>query len=234
MFRAATFVMFLLLAGGSASAADDNVTIYRCVDVKGKLTLRDSPCATGQQQQQKRSMLRPKDPPPGSTRASRARTPAATQHPVMSSTPPDIVRYVVINPPRPLYECVRLDGSSYSSDNDDGNRRWVPLWTLGYPVYRERLALGDRIGAPPPGADAGRDRFGPAPGGYGYGAVYDGGTWVQDQCHPLPQEEVCDRLSDRRSQLRRRFFNAMPSERATLGVEERGLNARLRADCGVN
>lgn len=68
----------------------------------------------------------------------------------------------------------------------------------------------------------------------GYGAVYGGGTWVQDQCYPLPQDEVCAQLSDRRSELRRRFFNAMPSERETLGVEERGLNARLRADCGIN
>ncbi len=225
MFRATAIVMFLLLAGGSVSAANDNVTIYRCVDAKGKLTLRDSPCAKGQEQQQKRSMQRPKDPP-----ASVPATPAGKRAATSSTTRPDI-RYVVVNAPRPLYECVRPDGTQYVSDNADGNRRWVPLWTLGYPVYRERLALGDRIGAPPPDADAGMR---PERVGRGYGAFYGGGTWVQDACHPLPQEEVCAKLSDRRSELRRRFFNAMPSERETLGVEERGLNARLRADCGIN
>ena len=106
------------------------------------------------------------------------------------------------------------------------------MWTLGYPVVRERLALGDRIGAPPPGADAG---VRPQRVGRGLGAYYgNAGTWVQDACHALPQEEACAQLSDRRSELRRRFFNAMPSERETLAVEERGLNARLRADCGIN
>ncbi len=223
MYRTAAIVVFLFLAAGSAAAANDNVTIYRCVDAKGKLTLRDSPCAKGQQEQQKRSMVRPRDPPASKRAISttrRAAPPAQRED-----------RYIVVNAPRPLYACTRPDGTGYVSDNADGNRRWVPLWTLGYPVYRERLALGDRIGAPPPGADAGMR---PERVGRGYGAFYGGGTWVQDACHPLPQDEVCAQLSDRRSELRRRFFNAMPSERETLGVEERGLNARLRADCGIN
>jgi hypothetical protein len=43
----------------------------------------------------------------------------------------------------------------------------------------------------------------------------------------LPQADVCDRVRDRRDELRTRFFNAMPSERDVLRVEERGLNARL-------
>ncbi|MCY7354190.1 MAG: DUF4124 domain-containing protein [Lysobacter sp.] len=223
MLRVATLALFLMLLPNGNAMADDQVTIYRCVDAKGKLTLRDSPCVKGQQQQQ-RSMVRPKDPPPRPVAKTVRVKPAAAAMPAE-------IRYVVVNPPRPLYECERPDGTRYSSDNDDGNRRWVPLWTLGYPVYRERLALGDRIGAPPPGADAGRG--GPR-SAMGYGAFYGGGTWVQDDCYPLPQDEVCAQLSDRRSELRRRYFNAMPSERETLGVEERGLNARLRADCGIN
>jgi hypothetical protein len=62
--------------------------------------------------------------------------------------------------------------------------------------------------------------------------AYGAGTWVRDDCHALPQQEVCARLSDRRDEIRRRFFNAMPSERDTLRVEERGINARLDDDCG--
>ena len=69
-----------------------------------------------------------------------------------------------------------------------------------------------------------------AEAGYGYGTP---GTWVRDTCHALPQAEVCARLSDRRSELRRRFFNAQESERNVLRREERGLNARLADDCGI-
>jgi hypothetical protein len=38
-------------------------------------------------------------------------------------------------------------------------------------------------------------------------------------------------MVDRRDAIRRRFFNAMPSERDVLRVEERGINARLANDC---
>jgi hypothetical protein len=56
---------------------------------------------------------------------------------------------------------------------------------------------------------------------------------VRDDCHALPQGEVCARLVDRRDALRTRFFNAQQRERDTLRVEERGLDARLAQDCGV-
>jgi hypothetical protein len=58
------------------------------------------------------------------------------------------------------------------------------------------------------------------------------GTWVRDECRRMPQAETCSRLRDRRDAIERRFFNAMPSERARLDVEERGIDARLNADCG--
>ena len=58
------------------------------------------------------------------------------------------------------------------------------------------------------------------------------GTWIRDTCHELPPAEVCARLRDRRAEIERRFFNAQPSERDTLRVEERGVDARLDEDCG--
>ena len=218
----------LATAATQVRAADDDVTIYRCTDASGKLTLRDTPCAKGQQQQV-RSMVRPKDAPP---RAQPAPPPQAATAP-----PPQAI--LIRNAPRPLYECVRPDGSYYTSDSADGAPRWVPLWTLDFPVGPRSLALGDRIGSPsprPPG-----DRPGPprpprppmhSPGHQGF-LFPVGGTWVRDECHPLPQTEVCARLVDRRDEIRRRFFNAMPSERATLNTEERGINARLSDDCGA-
>lgn len=215
------------LAGPRAHAGDD-VTIYRCIDAKGRLTLRDSPCAKGERQET-RTMLRPKDAPP--------RPREATQAPV---PPPAAPAVVVAYPPRPLYECVTPDGEHYTSDTPEGNPRWVPLWTLGYPgvpVYpRSDAGVDFRIG----------NRHVEISGGSH--VVTDGdvyvtpqplapiamgpGGWIRDACHALPQAEVCDRVRDRRAEVRRRFFNAQPSERDVLRVEERGLNARLDSDCG--
>ncbi len=196
------------------------VTIYRCVDAKGKLTLRDTPCAQDEQQQT-RSMQRPQDPPP--------RAPAA-QPTAPTPTPAEAPRMVVRTPARPLYECTTPDGERYTSDTGEGNPRWVPLWTLGYPVLPRSNPLGDRVGAPqprPPG-----QRPGPSPVPPGAVFAYTPGTWVRDACAQLPPGEVCARLRDRRDEIRRRFFNAQPSERDVLRLEERGINTRLDNDCG--
>jgi hypothetical protein len=104
--------------------AGADVTIYRCTDAKGRLTLRDSPCNRGDRQET-RSMLRPKDapqPPP--------RPPLAP----IDAAPAAAPQIVVVNAPRPLYECVTPDQERYLSDTPEGNPRWVPLWTQGYPV----------------------------------------------------------------------------------------------------
>lgn len=219
----------LLLASipiGDAVAADA-VTIYRCTDASGKLTLRDTPCSKGQQQET-RSMLRPKDGAPPASPVAKPPTPPAV---------PATTRVVVVSPPRPLYECITPDGSRYTSDTAEGNLRWVPLWTLGYPVYR-----GGGYRARTSGSidiDAGNVRIhGGSSSGTGHpGPAYvpryaAAGTWVRDSCHALPPREVCARLFDRRDEIRRLFFNAMPSERDVLRVEERGINARLDNDCG--
>ncbi|WP_147653534.1 DUF4124 domain-containing protein [Vulcaniibacterium gelatinicum] len=222
MPRCLRLLLSLLLAcAGPVAAAPPappaapagQVTIYRCVDAKGRLTLRDSPCAAGERQQM-RTMQRPQDPPPRPTSAPAPTAPAA----------PALVRdrVVVAWPPQPLYECIRPDGSRYTSDSGEGNPRWVPLWTLGYPLLVPRNPLGDRVGAPPP-------RPGDPPLAVVYGPPPM--TFVRDECHPLPQAEVCARLRDRRDEIRRRFFNAMPSERDALRVEERAINARLASDC---
>ena len=216
---------FALLAIPAARALPaDGVTIYRCTDAAGKVALRDSPCAKGQQQQV-RSMIRPKDAP---------RVAAPRRSPAPTPAPAERTRVVVVNAPRPLYECVTPDNDSYTSETPEGNPRWVPLWTLGYPV----LAQGPVY---QPGGGYVRYRDGRVSGEWrtgsvGYGtyptaAAYGAGSWVRDACHALPQAEVCSRLVDRRDELRRRFFNAMPSERERLSVEERGINARLASDC---
>jgi len=214
-----------LLAVAAPSRATGSVTVYHCTDAQGRLSVRDTPCPKGQQQDT-RSMLRPQDPPPRPARATPEPPPAPA-----AAAP----RVVVVQAPRPLYECVTPDGERYTSETGDGRPRYVPLWTLGYPVYplgvrprqeararldidtgRAQLSAGSRSVRPEP--------FLPA---------YPAMTYIRDACHALPQAEVCARLVDRRDAIRIRFFNAQQRERDTLRVEERGVNARLANDCGI-
>jgi len=234
----AGLLLSLTFAGAMPAARGaDDVTIYRCTDAAGRLTLRDTPCAANQKQQT-RTMLRPRDAttPPVAPAAARKASPQATEAP----------RLLVLREPRPLYECIPPDGDPYTSDSPEGHPRWVPLWTLGYPVFAGRgglqpgvsgglrvdsgtthIEFGNRGGTGMHGDD-GRGRHFRGERGFAYGA----GTWIRDDCHALPQQEICARLVDRRDEIRRRFFNAMPSERDTLRIEERGINARLDDDCG--
>jgi hypothetical protein len=213
----------LLGLGASAFAAQDDVTIFRCTDAKGHVTLRDSPCAEGQAQET-RTMLRPKDapwhPPPAPVAPSRIDAPAREM--------------VVEHATRPLYECVTPDGELYTSETPEGNPRWVPLWTLGYPYGGAVLYGGvDRgsvsLTSGHVRVDMGGTRVRPP---VYSDAAWAMGTWIRDECHALPPAEVCARLRDRRDEIDRRFFNAQPSERDTLRVEERGVVARLDEDCG--
>ncbi|QDH71908.1 DUF4124 domain-containing protein [Lysobacter alkalisoli] len=219
----------LVLAGASAGSAQaGEVIIYRCTDTQGRLTLRDTPCAAGEKQQVQ-TMQKPTDPP------SVATPPAAvTAAPPPPDPPP--VQTVVLQPPRPMYECVTPDGDSYISDTPEGNPRWVPMWTLGYPVAVPGHRGGHDGFRADIGINTGRvdgrisiDQRHPRPPLAT--VAYPTGTWVRDACHPLPQQEVCSRLRDRRFELGRRYNSALQSERAEIDREQRGIDARLANDC---
>ncbi len=217
--RPALPLAMLLFAALAARAQSGDVRIYRCTDAAGKQTLRDTPCPKGQQQQV-REMLRPKDAPV-------RRTPAPSRSIERSADP---LRVVVLAPPQAMYQCTDPDGKRYTSENGDGNPRWVPLWTLGYPVVRPRTSLGNNIG----GTSNPRPGTGPRPlmRDINWPVASGGGQWIRDNCAMLPPAETCALLRDRRAEIRTRFFNAMPSERDVLRIEERGINARLDNDCG--
>lgn len=209
-----------------AQAAD--VTIYRCTGADGRLTLRDTPCRRGEKQEA-REMLRPKDPPPRP-----APKPVATRVPAADAPVP---RYVVVTPPQPLYECITAEGERYTSETGQGRTRFEPLWALGYPVYPSPVTgvgYGARIDYRG-GRVGGSVRIGnPYPGAPPVAAVpvLPVGQWVQDECHRLPQAEVCDRLRDERYELNRRWNIAQPSERARIDRDTRAIDARLGNDCG--
>lgn len=214
--RLAPGLLALALITG-ASLAAEQITVYRCTDAQGRVSLRDTPCRKGETQAA-REMLKPQDPPSRRTPPAPARAPETRPAPAVPQRP------LMLVAPRPLYECVTPDGRRYVTETGEGNPRWVPWWTLGYPVLIPRNPLGDRVGAPVA-------RPGDPPIAVVYG--HPGGTWVRDECHPLPQAEVCARLSERRSEIERRYFNAMPSEREELRAERRGIDARLANDCGI-
>jgi len=204
----------------TAAAPPAEVTVYRCTGADGRVAIGDTPCASGERQQV-RTMLRPVD---GTPMARPAPAPAGT---VAAPPAPQVI---VLRPPQPMYRCVRPDGTTYTSDTSDGNPRWVPLWTEGYGAYRRGTSTRVEVSAGSGGGRVGIDnrlRGGRVPDRGFYGA----GTWIRDECRPLPQSEVCSILGTRREEIRRRFFNAQPTERAELGGEERSITARLAQDC---
>lgn len=216
--------------GAQAPAAAPEVTIYRCVGANGAVALRDSPCPKGEQQEV-RAMQRPRDPPPPAVR------PAPVAPPAAPAAPAPAPQVVYLTPPRPMYECTTPEGDTYTSDNDDGNPRWVPYWA-GNPVLHHGSGYGASasvsgnlsIGNGTLSFQSGDRRPPRPPHGHG-GGWAPGGVWIRDACHALPQQEVCARLSDRRYEILRRYGSAMPSERRALDLEQRGIDARIANDC---
>ena len=220
-------------AAGAAGPAAGKVTVYRCLDGNGRLVaLRDSPCLAGEKSEVVQ-MQRPQDPPP--------RPAAPAPAPPSGAEPPlREVHAVQLQPPQPMYECTAPDGTTYTSDSDDGNPRWVPLWTLGFPVA-SRPPLRPPV-APPGNGPAPRSPHPPGnpprpphppgrPPQPGPVPVMAGGSWVRDTCARLPQEDVCRRLSDRRYEILRVYHAATPSGRAELDREQALIDERMANDC---
>ncbi|MGV8940522.1 MAG: DUF4124 domain-containing protein [Lysobacter sp.] len=236
---------------GLSSAHADGLTIYRCTDAQRQVTLRDTPCAK-EQHQQTIDMVRPRDPPPRPAPMDVPPTPTRA-----ASTPPATV-IVLRALPQPVYECMTPDGERYTSDSPAGNPRWVPLWTLGYPVgpgighshgggplippvrpatgsgqasaYTAQRMLFDSVGRPTPRPPASRPGISPQPP-VGGAIIPILGSWISDQCQRLPPAEVCNRLNDRRWELDRRYNSAMQSERKRIDAEQRDIDARLASEC---
>lgn len=123
----------------SAAPPASDVTIYRCVGADGQVVIGNLPCVRGEQQEM-RTMVRPVDGTP-------APTPPAPVAPRAEPTP---ARVVVTTPAAPVYECTRPDGSRYESEDRNGEPRWVPHWSSGYPIS---------IGPGRPGRPGARDDF---------------------------------------------------------------------------
>lgn len=198
--------------------AADEVTIYRCVAIGGKVSLQDHPCPKDAHQDV-REMIRPTDPPPRPQPIARAAT-ERTQAPVE-------IRIVHVRDPQPLYECRSFDGQTYLSQSGIPQSRFVPLWVLGYHVFNDGGSFAD-VGRPAP------TRLPPSSGYAPNGQFDASATYIQDRCERLPQAEVCQRLSTRKDELGTRIFNAQASDRVRFERERQGLIEQLRSDCSAN
>ncbi len=121
-FVQASLAIFLFAVG---PAATQDITVYRCQDAGGRVTLQDEPCTAGQSQSERR-MVRPRDPSPQSTTATAAVAPAPAEPPPPAPPLP--------YPPPPLFQCTDYDGEVRYSEDYDPNTRCVPLPVLGYDV----------------------------------------------------------------------------------------------------
>lgn len=113
----------------AAAQAQSSVTVYRCEEAGGTVTLQDEPCPAGANQTT-REMTRPKDPPP---------RPAAPPPPEPYDTAPpgrapDPEMAFYPPPPPPMFQCTDYDGEVRYTENYDPNTRCVPLSVLGYDV----------------------------------------------------------------------------------------------------
>ena len=106
-------------------AAEPTVTIHRCVDGKGQVTLQDDACPVGSQDAAK-VMQRPKDAP--TTSPPPPALPAAEPEPIFESAP------ARIRPPD-MFVCTTYDGIERYSESYDPNPRCEPLGLYYPPAY---------------------------------------------------------------------------------------------------
>ncbi len=201
-----------------------SLRVYRCVGSDGSVALQDAPCRSGKQEV--RDLQRPQDPPPRQVSSDDGIATAPATRGIERE-----VRYVQVQPPQPMYQCTADDGHTYVSDSNEGNPRWVPVWTSAWLPGRGRPWPGGLPALPPVRGET----TGMRGSGVVVGRTVDvpaGNVLVRDTCQPLPPQEVCARLRDQRWTLISRYNSALQSERDAISREQRGIDARLGRDCG--
>ncbi len=203
------------IAAADIARADD-VTIYRCVDAGGKVSLQDRPCPKDVHQDV-RQMLRPQDPPPGPQSIATTQPPPAARP---NGNRDVVLRVIHVRDPQPLFECRTVDGDTYLSQTGIPESRYVPVWTLG--LGDGFVNVGGRV-RPEPQRGSGRL----PPGSFGYPPV----TYTEDTCVRLPQDEICQRMRVRNDELGTRIFNGQPSDRERFERERKGLLEQIAQEC---
>lgn len=123
----------LLVSAPAATAAGAGITVYRCEQAGGGVTLQDAPCPEGQTQTT-RNMTRPQDPPPRPAGPADEEADPDPDWDTGDTGAPAYDYPLAPYPPPPLFQCTDYDGAVRYSEYHDPNTRCVPLAVLGYPV----------------------------------------------------------------------------------------------------
>ena len=124
-FAAAASAMTAPVATAPASKpAAGTVTVHRCVNARGQVTLQGEPCPKGSRDEA-RQMLRPTDPATGAR-------PRPVPPPVAAMDEPLPPPRRELFPPPPMYRCTTYDGDERFSESYDPNPRCEPL-VIYYP-----------------------------------------------------------------------------------------------------
>lgn len=113
--------------------AQTDMTIYRCVDASGAVTLQnDVPCPKGSQQSVRKVGVLPTMPAPVAAPAAPAARPApAALTPPPSTPPPAPAVPVARTAPPPLFQCRSWDDRDYLGDTAEPPATCVPVQAMG-------------------------------------------------------------------------------------------------------
>ena len=132
--RLPLLVLFWVTASPAAHA--DEVTIYRCTDAGGALTLQNSPCPKGMKQEARTMQgvnTVPMAPaPPATSPASLAQASPATATPAPAApAAPTTASSTRALPPPVLFQCTTHDKDTYVTEDSEPASRCVTLRTVG-------------------------------------------------------------------------------------------------------
>ena len=131
--RLPLLVLFWVIASPAAHA--DEVTIYRCTDAGGALTLQNSPCPKGMKQEARTMQgvnTVPMAPaPPATSPASPAQASPATATATPAPATPATASSTRALPPPVLFQCTTHDKDTYVTEDSEPASRCVTLRTVG-------------------------------------------------------------------------------------------------------
>lgn len=126
------------LALPSTARAQSDITIYRCVDAIGAVTLQnDVPCPKGSQQTLRKVGVLPTLPAPPAT-VIKPQAAASAPPPVPATPAPEPLAR---NAPPPLYQCRTWDERDYLGDTAEPPATCAPVQSIGIDGSTE-LAAG--------------------------------------------------------------------------------------------
>lgn len=210
----------VLVLGAALPATAQQITVYRCVDADGRVSLQDQPCPPGREDARRSVAAEADSAPPVPAPPAADEPPPAAAPPLPSAPSPRA-------PPPALWLCVDIEGKQRFTAQPEPNGRYVPLWVVQGNEFGPR-GLAGRAGRPAPRAG------GSGPGGPGATTVPGAlgpMVYVEDRCFRLPPDEACRRYRDQRDEIERKRPSRSGDERRQMEAESARLLGILREAC---